>query len=175
LIQTPSDGETGVNRLIIAFLVFFSVFSSQIVLADTVGASGQALPRFVSLNTEKANMRSGPGRQYPILWTYKRRLLPLEITAEHGAWRKVRDHEGVEGWILVTLLYGPRTALIRGRVRTLYRDDDMSSAALLTAEPGVIGRILTCTDIWCRLKVGDTKAWIEKRHVWGVYNNEILD
>ena len=103
------------------------------------------------------------------------RLLPLEITAEHGAWRKVRDHEGVEGWILVTLLYGPRTALIRGRVRTLCRDDDMSSAALLTAEPGVIGRILTCTDIWCRLKVGDTKAWIEKRHVWGVYNNEILD
>lgn len=120
-------------------------------------------------------MRTGPGRQYPILWTYKRRHLPLEIIAEHGAWRKVRDHEGIEGWILVTLLYGPRTAMVRGRVRSLYNKDDMSSPVLLTADPGVIGRILECTDIWCRLKVDNTKAWIEKRHLWGVYSHERLD
>lgn len=153
----------------------FTVLAGQLAQAETIGASGQKLPRFVSLNTGTANMRTGPGRQYPILWTYKRRFLPLEITAEHGAWRKVKDHEGIEGWILVTLLYGPRTAMVRGRVRTLYKEDDMSSAALLTAEPGVIGRILICTDIWCRLKIDNTKAWIEKRHVWGVYSHETLD
>ncbi|RMD90016.1 MAG: hypothetical protein D6807_02590, partial [Alphaproteobacteria bacterium] len=32
------------------------------------GPSGLPLPRFVSLAADAANMRTGPGRRYPILW-----------------------------------------------------------------------------------------------------------
>lgn len=120
-------------------------------------------------------MRTGPGRQYPIKWTYQRRLLPLEVIDEHGPWRKVRDHENITGWMHVVLLSGKRTAMIRGKTRTLYRDNTTGSPVLLTAEPGVIGEVVECQAIWCQLEIDNSDAWIEKRHIWGVYSHEEID
>lgn len=140
-----------------------------------VGPSGNPLPRFVSLSASEANLRTGPGRQYPIDWVYKRRGLPLEIIEEHGPWRKVRDHEGVTGWMLVSLLYGPRTAMIRGKTRTLLADPNLQAEPLLTADPGVIGEIEECNGLWCELDIGGRNGWIERRHLWGVYATEQID
>jgi len=164
-----------VNRFIVTFFIIFSTFISINARAETIGPSGQKLPRYLSVKDEKANMRTGPGRQYPIKWTYTRSLLPLEVIDEHGPWRKVRDHENVEGWMHVVLLSGKRTAMIRGRVRSLYKSNDLNSPLLLTVEPGVIGQILECSPMWCRLEIESTKAWVEKRHIWGVYNYEELE
>ncbi len=56
--------------------------------------TGLPLPRFVSLRAQEVNLRTGPGVQYPVDWVYHRRHLPLEIIAEYGTWRKVRDWQG---------------------------------------------------------------------------------
>ena len=73
------------------------------------------LPRFVSLGAEEVHVRAGPGQKYPIRWTYSRQGLPVEIVLEFENWRKIRDHEGQEGWVYHTLLSGARTAMIEGR------------------------------------------------------------
>lgn len=143
--------------------------------AQTIGPSGNPLPRFVSLSASKAFLRTGPGRQYPIDWVYSRRNLPLEVIDEHGAWRKVRDHEGVTGWMLVSLLSGKRTAMIRGKARNLHTDPEMDAPILLVAEPGVIGSIEGCEGLWCEVTVDGDSAWIERRHIWGVYPGETID
>lgn len=140
-----------------------------------IGPSGNPLPRFVSLRADKAYLRTGPGRQYPIDWVYKRQGLPLEVIDEHGPWRKVRDHEGVTGWMLVSLLSPRRMALIKGKERNLYHESDLKAPVALIVEPGVTARILKCQAIWCRLNVDGTKAWIERRHLWGVYRSEEID
>lgn len=142
---------------------------------STIGPSGNPLPRFVAMSASKANMRTGPGRQYPIRWVYSRRGLPLEIIDEHGAWRKVRDHEGETGWMLVSLLYGSRSVMIRGKQRALYSEPSLQGDILLTAEPGVIGEIERCDGLWCEVTIDGTSAWIERRHVWGVYTTEEID
>ncbi len=46
-----------------------NVFAQDIRLV--VRGSGYEIPRFLSLKSEEANMRVGPGNEYPILWTYK--------------------------------------------------------------------------------------------------------
>ncbi|MBV1901908.1 MAG: SH3 domain-containing protein [Kordiimonadaceae bacterium] len=163
------------NRYIVAFFVIFSLFPASNVIAQTVGASGLKLPRFVSLSTTTANLRTGPGTNYPIKWTYKRRGHPLEIIEEHGHWRKVRDQDTTEGWILKILLFGPRTAVVRGKTRQLFKDNDLSSKVLLVAEKDVSGKVLKCVGIWCRVEIDGTKAWIERRHLWGVHANEEID
>jgi hypothetical protein len=38
--------------------------------------------------------------------------LPVEIIAEYETWRRIRDSEGTEGWVLHSLLSGRRTALV---------------------------------------------------------------
>ncbi|PKP67494.1 MAG: hypothetical protein CVT86_01510, partial [Alphaproteobacteria bacterium HGW-Alphaproteobacteria-8] len=69
----------------------------------------QPLPRFVSLNVDKANIRRGPGASHRIDWVFMRRGAPLEVTAEHGHWRKVRDMDDAEGWIHHAMLRTTRT------------------------------------------------------------------
>ena len=80
--------------------------------AETKGPSGLPLPRFVSLKAQRVNMRVGPGRDYKVEWMYTKAGLPLEILQEYDNWRKVRDPEGNEGWILHSLLSGERTAIV---------------------------------------------------------------
>ena len=74
--------------------------------------TGLPLPRYASLKTDRVNLREGPSKDHSTKWVFQRAGLPVEITAEFATWRKVRDSEGAEGWVLHTLLSGRRTALV---------------------------------------------------------------
>ena len=167
--------------LIFSTILLMALIPDSAVLAAdkkgaTIGPSGNPLPRFVAISGKLANMRTGPGLQYPITWVYKRPALPMEIIDEHGPWRRVRDSQGTEGWMHVKLFFpSKRFAIIRGKTRTLYKEKDRTSPILLTAEAGVTGELLECEGIWCRVNIEGRKAWVERRHLWGVYKNEAFD
>src|SRR6476646_8312916 len=76
------------------------------------GASGLPVPRFVSLKSDKVNVRAGPTKDHDVAWVYNRAALPVEITAEFENWRRIRDWEGAEGWVYHSLLSGKRTAVV---------------------------------------------------------------
>ncbi len=136
--------------------------------------SGLLTPRFVSLGTDQANMRTGPGEQYPILWVYVRENLPLEITDEYGAWRRIRDHEGTTGWMHGALLSGRRTGIVSGATRTLHQEPDRGSRALLRSEAGVILSIESCQNDWCEVEIRGRSGWIPQEHFWGTYSQETI-
>src|SRR5512147_2561435 len=77
------------------------------------------LPRFASLDSSEANLRAGPGKDYPILWVYQRKGLPVEIIQEFDTWRRIRDRDGTVGWVQQNLLSGKRTGLIIDTQRRL--------------------------------------------------------
>ena len=137
--------------------------------------SGLPIPRFVSLNSDKVNVRAGPGDRYPITWQFVRRGLPVEVTAEFEYWRRVRDQDGSEGWVHKNLLSGRRYALIAGGVRTLYAEASRGAEIVLQAEAGVQGRVLSCKDAWCRLEIGGRRGWLPRAQLWGVYGNETVE
>ncbi|MDD9332164.1 MAG: SH3 domain-containing protein, partial [Bartonella sp.] len=88
-------------------LLFGSLsFSYPQSLNQDLGPSGLPLPRFASIKSARVNMRVGPGNNYPIIFTYQKQGLPIEIIQEYDQWRKVRDAEGDEGWIYQSLLSG---------------------------------------------------------------------
>lgn len=176
-------GEDHGMKFILKSLLFFSFLiatsgpSAQPVFreSDEIGASGLPLPRFISISRDVANMRTGPGEQYPIDWVYARPLYPLEIIAEYDLWRQVRDIDGTEGWIHVTLLSGNRTVLITGGVHRLYRRPALDAPAVARLEAGVIGEILECQAAWCRLSAGGVKGWMPRQNIWGIYSGEIIN
>ncbi len=143
--------------------------------AGKVGASGNPLPRFVSIAATKAYMRTGPGRQYPIDWVFSRKTLPLEVIDENGPWRKVKDHEGAEGWMLVSLLSGKRTGMVKGGTHPLFTAKNKLAPASIIADEGVVGKLIECEKNWCVLEIKGTKGWITKKNLWGVYNHEVFD
>lgn len=142
---------------------------------QTPGPSGLPLPRFVALDADEINLRTGPGTRYPIAWVFVREGLPVEVVGEFGLWRRIRDFDGVEGWAHKSLLSGRRTALIVGEVRTLRREPDASAPPVLYAEPMVQGRLLACRPGWCRMRIAGLEGWIRRAFIWGVYPSETFE
>lgn len=145
--------------------------------ASTSGrVTGYPIPRFVSLKSGQVNMRHGPGESYAIDWIFQRRGMPVEVIAEHDNWRRVRDHEGVEGWIHFQLLDGRRMALVSGGPVSLYRRQDTATSGVAAiADPGVILRLHNCGPKWCRAEVSGYKGWVTRDNLWGVYSGEEFD
>ena len=83
-------------------------------------ASGLPVPRFVSLKSDRVNVRGGPTKDHDVAWVYTRAGMPVEITAEFENWRRIRDWEGAEGWVYHSLLSGRRTAWSCRRRRTIW-------------------------------------------------------
>ncbi len=114
------------------------------------------MPRFVSLKADSVTLREGPNRDHPVKWIFKRAGLPVEITAEFEQWRRIRDSDGTEGWVLQNLLSGRRTALVapwsKEAALPLFERPDESSTVVARLAPRVLASIHDCSHNWCRLK-----------------------
>ncbi len=137
------------------------------------------LPRFVSLKSSQVNVRVGPGQDYPVAWTYVRFGLPVEITQEYDNWRRIRDSEGNEGWVLWNLLSGDRWAIVLpdndGTPLIVHASASDTSATVAMLEAGVIAPVIRCRDHWCRLSESRFDGWVEQDRLWGVYPDEEFD
>lgn len=145
------------------------------------GGSGLQVPRFVSLKSDRVNMRKGPGTDYPTAWVYRRAGLPLEVIKEFEGWRQVRDAEGAAGWVLQSFLSGRRTALVLPwEIKpgapppkvALRANDSEHARAVAMIEAGVIANLLNCDGLWCRVSIDRYQGYIEQKKLWGVYEGE---
>ncbi|VAV97462.1 FIG00917791: hypothetical protein [hydrothermal vent metagenome] len=144
--------------------------------AQEIGpVTGFPLPRYVSMKTDESYIRRGPGMTQRIDWVFKHENQPLEVTAEYGNWRRVRDRDGVGGWIHYSLLSGVRTAIIERDMLDLLARPDPQSSIVARLELGVIGRLEECIGDWCRLSTGGYSGWVPIKDLWGVRKGEILD
>lgn len=144
--------------------------------AAAVAQSPRPVPYWASLAAGDALMRTGPGREYPATWRYRRPELPLKVVAVHTSWRKVREPDGTEGWMAAVLLTDQRTAIVTGAEPAALRaSPDASGRVLWRAEPGVTGKIAKCAGGWCQLDVRGRAGFIEIARLWGVEPGETVD
>jgi SH3-like domain-containing protein len=163
--------------------------------------TGLPIPRFVSLKSDRVNLREGPSKDNRTSWVFQRAGLPVEIVAEYETWRRIRDSEGAEGWVLHSLLSGRRTALIAPWTRTdkgqpkanashaqtastqsaetltLHERADARSGIVARLQPGVLGNVKQCDGTWCRIQGsnGAFDGYIRQDRLWGVYPNERVE
>ncbi len=158
------------RRSLYPFVCFIGCLLATLLLSSPADAG--TLPRFASVKSDEANLRTGPGTRYPIRWVYRKTDIPVEIMDEYGNWRKTRDIDGEEGWMHHSLLSGARTVFIYGETRTLHRNPNPDSPAVLKAKPQVLAKLVRCTKRWCYIQIKGRKGWIPKEHIWGVYEDE---
>ena len=140
-------------------------------------ASGLPVPRFVSLKSDKVNVRAGPTKDHDVAWVYSRAALPVEVTAEFENWRRIRDWEGAEGWVYHSLLSGRRTALVsqpKGKTELveLHTKPDAATPVMARLQTGVLGSVKRCQSNWCRVIGEGFDGWVEQSRLWGVYPDE---
>ena len=152
------------------FLVPCNGFSKEVHRGQVTNLP---IPRYVSLKAKEANARRGPSLSHKIDWIYKRENIPLEIYAEYGNWRKVRDFEGFGGWVHYTLLSGIRYVLVKDELldmRLLPSDDAQVIARIPQYNIATLDK---CSIDWCRVTDDGYKGWVLKSGIWGVYEKEI--
>lgn len=132
------------------------------------------LPRYVSMKATEGNVRRGPSLTHRIDWIFKRRDIPLIITAEYGNWRRVEDRDGAGGWVHYSLLSGTRTAIVESDMLDLMNQPAEGALVVARLELGVIARLEECSETWCKLNAAGYRGWAPKTALWGVQPDEIL-
>lgn len=142
--------------------------------------TGLRIPRFVSLKSDKVNVRRGPSSDQAIVWVFARAGLPVEIIAEADNWRRVRDSEGADGWVFHSLLSGRRTVLVspwsKGQEAVpMHTGRSTGSRAVAQLQSGVLGNVVSCDGEWCKLSVDNYSGYVEQDKLWGVYRGEEIE
>ncbi len=168
-----------VSCLIALACVLLLPLLSDGALAQTGTTTGLRIPRYVSLKSDRVNLREGPSKDHRTTWVFQRAGLPVEITAEFENWRRIRDSEGSEGWVLQSLLSGKRTALIapwrRGEMFPLLGKPVESAEQVAKLQAGVQGSVRKCDANWCRVSGEGFDGYIQKTLLWGVYPDDMIE
>jgi SH3-like domain-containing protein len=187
----------GVNRTLVkwrrsAVWNFAAVIAAVFACALTAGGAqaqdltkgsvtGLPVPRYVSLKANRVNLREGPSTEHRTSWVFQRAGLPVEITAEFDTWRRIRDSDGSEGWVLHSFLSSRRTALImpwsknKAETITLFERADDKAAIVAKLQPGVIASVKNCSGSWCRVLGEGFDGYIRQDRLWGVYPNDRVE
>lgn len=173
------------RRAVLAALAALMVALMAFPLATPARAAGEQigpvtglkLPRYASLRYDKTNVRIGPTKNHDTAFIFQRAGLPVEIIAESDTWRRIRDAEGGEGWVLASLLSGRRTALVapwkRNEILTLF-SRPVTGEMVAKLQAGVLANVKTCLNNWCRVFGEGFDGFILQSELWGVYPDEQL-
>jgi SH3-like domain-containing protein len=178
-------GDSQPRRIALAAILAIALnagsMADALAASDAGNGSGLPIPRFVSLKSDKVNVRAGPTKDHEVTWVYMRTGLPVEITAEFENWRRIRDWEGAEGWVYHSLLSGRRTGMVVPAVKSsedaipIRATADAHSAVVARLQPGVLSTVKRCTGAWCRVTGAGYDGWVTQDRLWGVYPNEKVE
>jgi SH3-like domain-containing protein len=129
------------------------------------------IPRFVTLRSSEVNMRVGPDTDYFVDWIYVQAGLPVKIIAEYEIWRQIEDMFGAKGWVHQSMLSGKRNVLIQSPA-TLYALRTPNAREVAKLAPGVLCKLKSIEQGYCKVQVNDYTGWVEAQHVWGVLVDE---
>ena len=170
--------ETALSKCTI-LLIFVLILLNPIFALTQESQKGQVtnlpIPRYVSLKVNEANARRGPSLSHKIDWIYKRQHIPLEVYAEYENWRRVRDFEGLGGWVHYTLLSGIRYVLVKNELLEMRLLPSNDAQVIAKVPQHNIATLDKCNKDWCRIIDDGYKGWVPKNGIWGVYENEVKD
>lgn len=151
----PSDSSTFKFKLFLAVLLSCSVLFATAASADRLAVSAK-----------KANIRSGPGTNYDILWEVEK-YHPLQILKKQGKWYRFRDFEGDEGWVYAPLLGDIPTVITRKKKCNVRSGAGTNFKILFTAEKGIPFKVLNKKGDWIQVKHSDgDEGWVHASIVW---------
>ncbi len=120
----------------------------------------------LSVTASIANMRSGPGTKYDVLWQVEQ-YHPVKIVKKKGNWYKIKDFENDVAWIHESLL-GKVKGVITNKAKCNVRAGaTKTSKILFTVEKGVPFKVVSKKGNWLKIEHADGDVgWIYKTLVW---------
>jgi SH3-like domain-containing protein len=130
--------------------------------------SGYCIPRYLSLKRGEVYGRKGPGKDYPQVFIYHARGLPVQVVDETSDWRRICDPDGGVAWVASAMVDGRRTVMAP-KAAVALRDqpaDGAQAKAYLQAR--AIAALGRCKGDWCEVTADGARGWVRQSEVWGL-------
>ncbi|NNF99090.1 MAG: SH3 domain-containing protein [Desulfobacteraceae bacterium] len=120
----------------------------------------------MTVMVDKANVRSGPGNNYDVIWMVEK-YHPVLIVKTSGEWYRFRDFEGDEAWIHKSLLgKTPAVIVIKDNIN-VRSGPGTNHPVLFTVERGIPFKVIERKSPWVHLEHADgDKGWIHQALLW---------
>lgn len=139
---------------------------TYIIAAVLILTGSMALAQRYAISSSIANIRSGPGTQYDILWQVER-YYPVQVLERKGKWYRFQDFEGDEGWIHANLIRQIPSVITKQERSNLRAGPGTKYKIVDRAERGVPFKVLKRKGGWLFVQHADgDKAWIHRSLVW---------
>lgn len=138
---------------------------AMIVVIFCLPASAFASER-LSIASKIANIRSGPGSNYEVLWQVEE-YYPIIIIGKKGNWYHFKDFEGDTGWVHKSLVRKVKSVISVKNKCNVRSGPNSKYSVVFTVEKGVPFKVLGRKGNWLKVEYmdGDT-GWIYKSLVW---------
>ncbi len=154
--------QTRYNHFILAVLT--GILAVLAMLPENAAAEGKRL----AVGESVANIRSGPGTKYDVVWRAEQ-YTPFVIIDQDktGEWYFCEDFEGSRAWVNKKLLKSLDTVITKKDQCNIRKGPGTNHDIVFEAEKGVPFRVLERKGEWLRVQHadGDT-GWINKILVW---------
>lgn len=121
------------------------------------------------VNAEFANLRSGPGTQYPQTWKVFR-YMPLEKLSKKDGWYEVRDLDGKTHWIKEDLVSTSLHCAVISNDFAYLRQAPSQNAPKARAQRGskyLSFRVVEVKEDWVKVEDSEgDQAWIHRPLLW---------
>ncbi len=142
-------------KIFLAIITAFCIFFSTAALAERL-----------TVASDIANIRSGPGTKHDIIWNVEKHH-PLFILEKSGHWYRFRDFEGDEGWIHDSLLTKTPAVITIKDTCNIRSGPGTNNTILFTVEKGIPFKVLKKQENWIQIEHADgDQGWIHKSLVW---------
>ena len=142
-------------RLISFFTIMVILLTNSLAMAERLSVSSRI-----------ANIRSGPGTDYEILWKVES-YYPIVVLKKSGSWINFRDFEGDEGWIHTSLVRKKPTVITIKNKCNVRTGPGTNHEVVFTVENGIPFLIIDRQKSWIQIKHADgDRGWIHKSLVW---------
>jgi len=120
----------------------------------------------LTVSASDANIRSGPGTNYDIIWKVNK-YYPIKVIKKVGSWIRFVDFEGDEGWIYSSLVRKIPAVITIKEDCNIRSGPGTNYPIVFKAEKGVAFKILSRKGKWIHVQHADgDKGWIYKTLVW---------
>ena len=135
------------------------------------------VPRFVSLRSDKVNVRAGPGFQYPVNWVYQREGLPVEIIGEFDVWRQILAPDGGTGWVHEATIRAKRGFYVTANEAALCSAPNQNARIVAYLKSGVSGSLLHCRSDsqYCKVSTKYQTGYLDRKDFWGAFSGENIE
>ncbi|WP_458777468.1 SH3 domain-containing protein [Desulforhopalus sp. 52FAK] len=123
--------------------------------------------KYLSVTTDNANVRTGPGTKYPVAMELFQGY-PLKVLKTQGEWYKVSDYEKDTGWIHNSIVKTKDTVIVDAQKSLNMRSGpSKNNPVVADVERGVVLQEISSEGKWTKVRhTSGTVGWIYSPLLW---------